>query len=187
MQENQENKRTDLSQYSNKWYKPGNIFARIIWYVIGELFFNSFIPGSWWRKCFLKLFGAKIGSGVVIKPYTKIKYPWKLKIDNYVWIGEGAWIDNLADITIGNNVCISQGAMLLCGNHNYKKTTFDLIVRSIIIEEGAWVGAQCIVCPGVVIKSHTVIAVGSVLTINTEPYSIYQGNPAVKIKAREIN
>lgn len=182
----QHNKKVDLSQYSNSWYHPGNIIKRMLWYIIGECLVNSAIPGSFWRVLLLKLFGAKIGKGVVIKPYVKIKYPWKLKIGNYVWIGEKVWIDNLGDVKIGDNACISQEAMLLCGNHNYKKVTFDLIVRGITIEEGAWVGAKSVVCPGVVVKTHSVITVGSIVIQSTEPYSIYQGNPAVKIRDRKV-
>ncbi len=185
MQQNQHT--IDLSKYRNDWYYPGNLWKRLIWYLIGECLVNSMIPGSVWRVILLKLFGAKIGKGVVIKPYVKIKYPWKLKIGNYTWIGEQVWIDNLGEVKIGNNVCISQGAMLLCGNHNYKKVTFDLIVRGIVIEDGAWVGAKAVVCPGVVVKSHTVITVGSIVIQSTEPYSIYQGNPATKIRERIIN
>ena len=81
---------------------------------------------------------------MVIKPSVNIKYPWRLTIGSFVWIGEGVWIDNLENVVIGDNVCISQGAMLLCGNHNYKKTTFDLIVGSITLEDGVWVGAQSV-------------------------------------------
>lgn len=187
MQPNHNLKTVDLSSYSNDWYYPGSFLKRILWYAIGELFVNSCIPGSKWRVILLQLFGAKIGKGVVIKPYTKIKYPWKLSIGNYTWIGEYVWIDNLAEVKIGNNACLSQGAMLLCGNHNYKKTTFDLIVRGITIEDGAWVGAKVVVCPGVIVKSHAVITVGSIVIQNTEPYSIYQGNPAIKIRDRKVN
>lgn len=186
MQHIQQMKTTDLSKYSNKEYNAGNIFKRLIGYIIGECFVNSAIPGSVWRVWVLRCFGAKVGKGVVIKPYVKIKYPWKLEIGDYSWIGEHVWIDNLGKVKIGNNACISQGAMLLCGNHNYKKITFDLIVRGITIEDGAWVGAKSVVCPGVVLKSHSILTVGSILIQSTEPYAIYQGNPAVKIRDRII-
>jgi putative colanic acid biosynthesis acetyltransferase WcaF len=127
-----------------------------------------------------------VGKGVIIKPRVNIKYPWKLTIGNQVWIGENVWIDNLGLVSIGNNVCISQGAMLLCGNHNYKKTSFDLMVGDIVLEEGVWIGAHAVVCPGVKCYSHAVLAVKSVATSNLESYSIYQGNPAMKVKAREM-
>jgi len=97
------------------------------------------------------------------------------------------WIDNLAKVEIGDNVCISQGAYLLTGNHNYKEETFDLIVKEIIIEDGVWIGAKSIVCPGVRLKTHSILTVGSVLTSDAEEYTIYQGNPAKSIRKRIIN
>jgi len=127
-----------------------------------------------------------VGQGVLIKPSVNIKYPWLLEIGNNVWIGEGVWIDNLAKVTIGDNVCISQGAMLLCGNHDYKKSTFDLIIGEILLEEGVWIGAKTVVCPGVTCKPHSILTVGSVASKDLEPYSIYKGNPAVFVKNREI-
>ena len=130
--------------------------------------------------------GAKIGKGVFIKPSVNIKYPWNLTIGDDTWIGEGVWIDNLGKVSIGSNVCISQDSMLMCGNHNYKKSAFNLMVGGITIEDGVWVGAKCLVCPGVTLHSHAVLAVGSVASTDLETYSIYRGNPAVKIKDRII-
>ena len=181
--------KSDLSKYDNSWYNPGgNTFKRLLWYFTNVLFFlNPLNVSSGVKVALLRLFGAKIGKGVVIKPSVNIKYPWNLTIGEYTWIGENVWIDNLVPITIGANVCLSQGAMLLCGNHNFKKTTFDLIVKQIILEDGAWVGAQAVVCPGVTMRSHSVLAVGSVASKDMESYSIYRGNPAAKVAERIIN
>jgi putative colanic acid biosynthesis acetyltransferase WcaF len=77
--------------------------------------------------------------------------------------------------------------MLLCGNHDYKKPSFDLIVGPITIKQGGWVGAQTVVCPGVTVGSHAVLAVGSTATKDLDGYSIYQGNPAQKVKDRVID
>lgn len=178
--------KTDLSKFNNDWYKPGNPVKRIIWYFMNATFLNSSFPFNSIKISLLKLFGAKIGTGVVIKPYVNVKYPWNLRIGNYVWIGEKVWIDNLGLVELQDNTCVSQGAMLLCGNHHYKKVAFDLIVGNITIEEGAWVGAQCVVCPGVRIGTHAVLTVSSVATHHLLPWSIYQGNPAQKIKDRVI-
>lgn len=134
----------------------------------------------------LRLFGAKIGKEVRIKPFVHIYYPWKLTIGDYSWIAE-CRIENLATVTIGKNVCISQQAMILTGNHDYKKVGFDLITSPIIIEDGAWIGANATVCPGITVHSHAVLTVGSVATTNLAPYTIYRGNPAVKIKDRVIS
>jgi len=176
-----------LSKFSNDWYYPGNITKIGLWYLINLIFFKTHIPYPNRLKTFLlRLFEAKIGKGVVIKPNVNIKYPWFLEIGNNVWIGEEVWIDNLASVKIGNNVCISQGAYLLTGNHNYKKKDFELMIDDIVIEDGVWVGAKSVVCAGVTLKSHSVITVGSVITKDTEEYTIYQGNPAKAIRIRVI-
>jgi putative colanic acid biosynthesis acetyltransferase WcaF len=162
------------------------LLKRTIWYIFNVIFFNSPFPISVIKVQLLRLFGASVGKNCIIKPYVNIKYPWHLLIGNDVWIGEKVWIDNLALITIGDNACISQGALLLTGNHNYKKQAFDLMVSAITINEGVWIGAQALVAPGVVCNSHSILAVQSVATKNLEAYGIYQGNPAVKVKDRII-
>jgi len=182
-------KQTDLYLYNNSPYHPGaNAVKRLLWYYVNSLIFkSSLFPFYWIKNFFLKLFGAKIGKEVEIKPCVNIKYPWHLTIGNEVWIGESVWIDSLVPIVIHNNICISQGAMLLTGSHNYKKTTFDLITGTIILEDGVWIGAGAIVNHGVTCGNHSVLAAGSVATKNLEPYTIYQGNPAQKVRERVID
>jgi putative colanic acid biosynthesis acetyltransferase WcaF len=178
---------TDLSKYDNSWYKPGrNFIWRFMWYIFNAFVMNSYFPFSSYRIFVLKVFGAQIGHGVVIKPKVNIKYPWRLKVGNHVWIGENVWIDNLDDVIIGNNVCISQGALLLSGNHNYTKPGFDLIIGKITLGDGAWIGAKAVVCPDTEIGSHAVVIAGSVASGKLEAYGIYRGNKAMKIKDRNI-
>ncbi len=180
--------KTDLSRFDNSWYRPGNPVKRGLWYFFNIVFLlNPWNPFNGLRVGVLKLFGAKISRGVVIKPRVNIKYPWKLEIGAYTWIGEAVWIDNLGEVKIGAHCCVSQGAMLLCGNHNYKKHTFDLMVQGIHLEDGAWAGAQSLVAPGVTCHSHSVLSAGSVATKNLEAYGIYQGNPATKVKERKMS
>ena len=185
-----ERRRTvNLSKYNNQWFNTGgSVIKRTIWFFVNVLFFeNPLVPVNSLKVWLLKTFGAKIGRGVVIKPGVNIKYPWNLKIGNYTWIGEKVWIDNLVPVFIGENVTVSQGAMLLTGSHNYKAEAFDLIVNKITIEDGVWIGAQATVCPGVTCYSHSVLAVGSVATRDLDAYFIYQGNPAEKKRERNIN
>ena len=179
----------DLRTYNNDTFDRGSSrLIELLWYFVNVLFFiNPINPSSGVKVFLLRLFGADIGKGVVIKPQVSIKFPWKLTIGNDVWIGEEVWIDNLDDVVIGNNVCISQGAMLLCGNHDYKKSTFDLLVRPIILEEGSWVGAQAVVCPGVTLHKNSILTVGSIATKDLNSNTIYQGNPALPVRNRNIS
>ena len=178
---------TDLATYNNEWYEPGSSLKRICWYPVNEIIFkSSWFPFYGLKRGLLRLFGAKIGRNVFIKPGVNIKYPWFLKTGNHVWIGENVWIDNLAMVELGHHVCLSQGAMLLCGNHDYTKSSFDLMVKPIVLEEGTWIASKSIVCGGIICRSHSVLSVSSVATDDLLPFSIYQGNPARKVKERNI-
>ena len=177
----------DLSKFNNDWYEPGSSFKRGMWFIMNALFMqNKYFAWSGFKVNLLIWFGADMGENIVIKPNVNVKYPWKLTIGDNVWIGENVWIDNLGEVTIGNNVCISQGAMLLCGNHNYKKEAFDLVVGKITLEDGIWIGAKSVVCPGVRCKSHALLAVNSVATSTLDAYKIYQGNPAIVLRDRVV-
>ncbi len=178
--------RSDLSTFDNAWYQPGGgSLKRTLWYFTNIFFFlNPWNPFSGLKCRILRLFGAKVGEGVIIKPAVNIKYPWRLRIGNHCWIGEQVWIDNLEDVLIEDHVCLSQGAMLLTGNHNYKRPTFDLVIGTIVLETGAWIGAKSVVCPGVRVMSHAILSVGSVATKDLAPWTIYQGNPAVALRKR---
>lgn len=177
----------DLSLYTNPEYNPGPAWKRLIWYFVNVLFFiNPLNLSSNIKIQLLKLFGAKIGDEVTIKQNVNIKHPWFLEIGNHVWIGEGVWIDNLTKVTIGSNVCISQGALLLCGNHNYKRKEFDLMLGEITVKDSVWIGAKSVVCGDVVMYPYAILAVGSVLSSDAEESMIYRGNPAVQIRKRVL-
>jgi putative colanic acid biosynthesis acetyltransferase WcaF len=163
-------------------------FKQVLWYFSNIVFFkNPFNIFSSLKIFLLKAFGAKLGKGIVIKPSVNIKYPWKLVIGNNSWIGENVWIDNLSEVSIGDNVTLSQGAMLLTGEHDYKKETFDFFSNPIILEEGVWIGAKAVVAGGTTCKSHSILGINSVAKKHLEPYTIYIGNPAVAVRQRVIN
>lgn len=179
----------DNSKFDNSDYYPGRgFFIRMLWYFINVLIFKSyFFPFYSLKSLLLKLFGAKIGRRLIIKPGVNIKYPWFLEVGDNVWIGEGVWIDNLAKIEIGNNVCLSQGSLILTGNHNYSRKSFDLIVEQVLLEDGVWIGAKSIVCPGVVCSLNSVLTAGSVASKNLEPFTVYTGVPAIQSHKRKIS
>lgn len=178
----------DLSKYKNPEYNHGaGAIKRLLWHMFSKVFIHSQLPTPvLFKLVILRTFGAKIGKGVVIKPNVNIKYPWFLEVEDYAWIGEEVWIDNLVMVKIGQSACLSQGAMLLTGNHDFTKSTFDLITGEIHIEEGAWIGAKSIVGPGVIVGSHAVLSGLSFASKSLKPYSIYRGNPADFIKNRAV-
>jgi putative colanic acid biosynthesis acetyltransferase WcaF len=176
----------DLSLYSSTAFDRGATRLREFSWIIVNLFLFRLCPFSLSKlKCIaLRFFGARVGKGVVVKPQVKITFPWKLTVGDHVWLGEECWLLNLGPILIGDNVCISQRAFLCTGNHNYKLSTFDLIVKSIHVDDGAWVGAGAWVGPGVTVGTHAILTSGSVATQDLEPYGIYQGNPAALVRNR---
>ena len=177
----------DLSKYSSSGFSRGVAFVvECLWQVASGVFVASWLPGSALRCTVLRLFGASIGSGVVIKPRVRIKFPWRLSIGDHTWLGESAWIDNLVSVTIGRNVCISQAAYLCTGSHRWDSATFDLDCSPILIEDGAWVAAYSVVGPGVTIGSCAVLALGSVALKSLDRDTIYKGNPAAPVAKRVI-
>ena len=178
---------TDLSRFDTGNYQAGSKIKIFIWFFINYYVFDSSFPWPYsLKKLLLIWFGASIGEGLVIKPKVRIKYPWRLSIGNHCWIGESVWIDNLEDVSIGNNVSISQGAMLLTGNHDYTRSDFAYRLGKIHIDDGVWIGAKSVVCPGVRCASHSILTVNSVANKNLNAWSIYAGNPAIFIRLRNI-
>jgi putative colanic acid biosynthesis acetyltransferase WcaF len=178
----------DLKRYDNSWYDPGRSrLVQAVWFFLGLPVLRSpLLPFSGLRGRLLRLFGASIGVGVVIKPGVRVKYPWLLEVGDHTWVGEDAWIDNLAPVRIGSNVCISQGVYLCTGNHDWADPCFSLMVRTISIADGAWIGARAMLLPGVEVGECAVAAAGSVVTRNLNARMIYGGNPAVELKARKM-
>lgn len=167
--------------------KGAGFLKTTLWYFVNALIVKaSWNPFMGIKVFLLRAFGAKIGKGLVIKNNVVIKSPWNLVVGDDCWIGEGCWMDNLDKVFIGNNVCISQGALLLTGNHDYTVYSMPYRNAAIRVEDGAWIGAKGIVCPGVNVHRNAILTVGSVATKDMEADCIYQGNPAVKIRTRKI-
>lgn len=175
-----------LDLFSVGDYRPGgNAISRVLWHFCGYRIVRSQTLVSYRLKAaVLRLFGAEIGKGVVIKPGVRVKYPWRLKVGDHVWLGEDAWIDNIEDVAISSHACISQGAYLCTGNHDWKKESFDYRLAPITIGTGAWVGAKSVVAPGAMVGAGAILTAGSVATRTLVPGGVYAGNPAIYLKDR---
>ena len=139
-----------------------------------------------WRRFLLRLFGAKIGKNVIIRPNVTITYPWKVAIGDYSWIGDNVELYSLGEIKIGSNVVISQKSYLCAASHDYDKEDFPIWSKKITIEDECWLATDVYVAPGVTIGTGTVVGARSSVFKNLPKRKICVGSPAVIIKNREI-
>jgi len=161
-------------------------YKEIIWMLFGSFLLSSGLPRLWWRAKLLRLFGAKVGKGVVIKAGVRVKFPWRLRIGDYCWIGEGVWIENLADVVIGSQCSISQDVYLCTGSHDWGAKAFDLITRPIRIEDHVWLCAKSVVGLGVTVQEGAILTLGSVAYKDMDAWTIYTGTPASAVKMRVL-
>jgi putative colanic acid biosynthesis acetyltransferase WcaF len=178
----------DLTRTHAAGYAPGRSYVvRTIWFAVSAACFaNGLIVSYRFKRWLLRRFGARVGRGVIIKPRVTIKYPWRLSVGDDCWIGEGAWLDNMEDVKLGNHVVISQGAYLCTGNHDWSDPGMPLSPRPIHVRDGAWVGAFARVAPGVTVAEGSVVALGGVLLADSQPWGVYVGNPAVRVTTRVV-
>jgi len=162
-------------------------YKEVLWHLVQMLFVSTSIPGKKLRAVLLRSFGAKIGKGAVIKTGVRVKFPWRLEIGDYCWLGESCWIDNFAEVRIGDHCCLSQGAYICTGSHDWADRAFELVSRPIIIEDHAWIAAHAKVAPGVRVGEGAVLCLGSVATQELESWTVYLGVPAKPIKKRIIH
>lgn len=132
----------------------------------------------------LRLFGAKIGKNVVIRPSVKITYPWKLTVGDYAWVGDDAVLYTLGEINIGAHAVISQKGYLCTGSHDYTSAHFDINAAPIVIGEKCWLATDVFVAPGVTIGHGTVVGARSSVFKSLPANAICRGNPAVVTRQR---
>lgn len=177
-----------LHLYSPGSYTPGAPYwQQLLWYFLGSPLVQSYwLPFSDLKVKVLRLFGAKVGQRVRIKPGVRVKFPWRLTLGDDVWLGENAWIDNLASVILENNVCLSQKVYLCTGNHDWTDPTFQLRIAPIHLKASSWIAAGAMIGPGVTVETGAVLTLGSVAVRSLAPMTIYAGNPAQAIKPRLI-
>ncbi|VXC02647.1 putative glycose-acyl transferase [Flavobacterium sp. 9AF] len=172
----------------NKFKNPKNFRGRNkiivqLWWIVQATFFalspQVLYP---WRRFLLRLFGAKIGKQVVIRPNVKITYPWKVIIGDYSWIGDDVVLYSLGEIQIGSNTVISQKSYLCTGSHEYQKQSFDIYNKPIIIKDSCWIATDVFIAPGVTIENEIVVGARSSVFTNLYEKGVYIGNPAKKVK-----
>jgi len=176
----------DLSKFS----VPLNFRGRSIWIVqlwwcvqsTAFRFSPQFAYG--FRRFLLRVFGAKIGRGVVIRPTVTFTYPWKVSIGDYAWVGDDVVLYSLGEIDIGANAVVSQKCYLCTGDHDYNKIDFPIRGQKIIIEEQVWLAADVFVAPNVTVGKGAVVGARSTVLRDLPPGMFCAGYPAKPIRPR---
>lgn len=171
--------------YLRPAFSLSNRLRRLIWNICWALLYRlSPRPFHAWRSMLLRLFGATLGPKCHFYPGSKVWAPWNLICAEQVTAGDGAEIYNPAPITLGSHAILSQGAYLCGATHDYDDAAFPLLAYTMEVGAYAWVCARASVAPGVQVGEGAVLGLGSVATRNLDPWTVYAGAPAVKVKER---
>ncbi|HSY16193.1 MAG TPA: hypothetical protein VK816_09415 [Jatrophihabitantaceae bacterium] len=178
----------NLSKAGNGDFRMGRSKLWIGLWILAEyaLVSNPLQLSSAVRVRTLRAFGARIGAGVIMRPRLRVKFPWRLTIGDRCWIGEGVWIHNQGQLTIGADTVISQESFLTTGSHEPRRT-MDLVVAPVTIGSGVWITSRCMVLSGVEIGDNTVVLPGGVVNRSLGAQGIYGGVPATFIGPREMD
>ena len=176
---------TAKDPYLRPAFPLGNRLKRVVWNVCWLLLYRtSPRPVHGWRVMLLRAFGAKMGPNCHFYPASKIWAPWNLVCEDQVTAGDGAEIYNPAPIYFGSHAIVSQGAYVCGATHDFDDPAFPLLAYSASIGAYAWVCARAVVSPGVNIGEGAVLGLASVATRDLEPWGVYAGMPAIRLKER---
>lgn len=165
------------------WDRPR--WVVYVWAVCELLFVtNAWQISSSLRVKVLRTFGARIGQGVVFRPRTRVKFPWKLEIGDRSWIGEGVWFHNQDHIRVANDVVISQETFLTTGSHAHRRD-MALLTRPISIGSGAWITSRCVLLGGSTVGASALVRPLSLVDgCEIPPGEIWGGNPLKRVGER---
>lgn len=159
-------------------------YVQLWWLVQSTLFQCSpqFLYG--WRNFLLRLFGAKVGRRVLVRPSVTVTYPWKVTIGDYSWIGDDVVLYSLGEIDIGAHVVVSQRSYICAASHDYEAVAFDIFAKRVTIENEAWVASDVFVGPGVTIGQGAVVGARSSVFRSLPAMKVCVGNPAKPVRDR---
>lgn len=177
-------------QELNSFRSPSNFRGRStlivqLWRTINFFIFRNTPQFMYQQRVWiLRLFGAKIGKGVLIRSSVDIIYPWKLIIGDYTWIGDKVTLYCLNTIQIGSNTVISQSSYICAGSHEYNTPGFDLVAKGIQIGSKVWIATDCFVSDGMKIGNNSIVGARSSVFKDLPEDMLCIGNPAHPIKPR---
>jgi putative colanic acid biosynthesis acetyltransferase WcaF len=156
-----------------------------LWWLVQSCLFRP--SPQWcyaWRRLLLRLFGAKVGVGVLVRPSAIITYPWKVALGDYVWIGDDVVLYSLGPIVIGNNAVVSQRCYLCCGSHDVESVSFAICSDPVVIEDEVWLALDVTVLPGATIGRGAVVGARSTVVKSLAGGWVYLGSPAKAVRRR---
>jgi putative colanic acid biosynthesis acetyltransferase WcaF len=176
---------TAADPYLRPSFSLRNRLRRAFWNACWLLLYRpSPTPLHAWRAMLLRAFGATMGPHCHFYPASKVWAPWNLFCDDQVTLGDRAEIYNPAPMRFGSHAIVSQGVFVCGATHDYNDAAFPLIAYAMEIGAHAWICARACVCPGVNVGEGAVLGMASVATRDLEPWTVYAGSPAVKMKER---
>jgi putative colanic acid biosynthesis acetyltransferase WcaF len=156
-----------------------------IWWIVQDTLFRLSPQVFYgWRNFLLRLFGARIGKKVQIRSTTRVTYPWKLTIGDYVWVGDDCVFYNLGEIVLGSHVAVAHDVYFCTGLHDYTKLDFPIGQKPIRIEDETWIPNDVFIGPGVTIGKGAIVGARSTVLNDLPPGMICYGSPAKPIKPR---
>lgn len=162
-----------------------NKLGRVAWGIVWLLLFRpSPRPLHAWRAFLLRCFGAKLAAHCHIYPGARIWAPWNLECEEYASVADEAVIYNAAKLFMGSHAIVSQQAYVCTATHDFDDPAFPMIASPIRLGRYAWVCARACVLPGVTLADGSVLGLAAVASKDLEPWQVYAGNPAKRIKQR---
>ncbi len=172
--------------YVRPAFTRANRARRLLWNTAWLLLFRPTPrPFHAWRASLLRLFGATLGPHCHFYPSARVWAPWNLICADHVAAGPGVEIYNPSLLQLDSHVILSQNAYVCGATHDYNDPAFPLISYRMRLEAYAWVCARASVAPGVNLGEGAVLGLQSVATTDLEPWTVYAGVPAIKLKARK--
>lgn len=167
---------------------------RKVKYILAELrlylcnHYIAHIPSHRLRLWFYKnIMGFNIGENSTCLMKLIVDFNRGLTIGKNSVVNGRCRLDTRGGITIGDNVSISSDVTILTADHDMNTPDFAGRNNPVIIHDYVWVGTGAMIMPGITIGKGAVVAAGSVVTKNVEPYHVVAGVPAKFIKERSKN
>jgi putative colanic acid biosynthesis acetyltransferase WcaF len=172
------------ANHAARKYTLSEQLRRMLWGFGRWLMILSPRPCFGWRRWVLRLFGARIGAHVNVYSSTHFYMPWNVTVGDWAAIGEHVLLYSLGKVTIGRNVTISYRAHVCAGTHDFTDPALPLLKPLVVIEDGAWIGTDAFIGPGVVVHAGAIVGARGVVTKDVASLDVVAGNPARSIGTR---